>query len=290
MAKLDRLGWAAGECVDAYGVRVGLRVNKAEALDRLLACLPAGWKRAPSPAVETVYSVIVGGASSRPGARPYHRAYADGARIARTRDWDRLLFFLESELELHVGANARRRTFVHAGVVGWNGRAVLIPGATRSGKTTLVAALLRAGATYLSDEFALLDRLGRVHPYPRPLNLRGEGGGLPRRVPAEALGGRTGRRPLPVGLVLLTEFRPGARWRPRRVTPGRAALALLQNTVSARRHGAVAVERIRHVVGRAPAWAGPRGDAGGLIAELRTLFEREISHVPDATAVPAATS
>jgi hypothetical protein len=31
-----------------------------------------------------------------------------------------------------------------------------------------VAELVRAGATYYSDEFAVLDSRGRVHPFPRP--------------------------------------------------------------------------------------------------------------------------
>jgi hypothetical protein len=32
-----------------------------------------------------------------------------------------------------------------------------------SGKTTLVSELIRAGATYYSDEYAVIDERGRVH-------------------------------------------------------------------------------------------------------------------------------
>ena len=52
---------------------------------------------------------------------------------------------------------------VHAGAVAIDGRALLLPGSTQTGKTLLVTALLERGATYLSDEFALLDEHGRVH-------------------------------------------------------------------------------------------------------------------------------
>ena len=55
---------------------------------------------------------------------------------------------------------------VHSGIVQWNGRALLLPGATHSGKSSLVAELLRRGATCFSDEFALIDAEGRAHPYP----------------------------------------------------------------------------------------------------------------------------
>ena len=46
---------------------------------------------------------------------------------------------------------------VHAGVVAFGDDCVLLPAAAGSGKTTLVAALVRAGATYFSDELAPLD-------------------------------------------------------------------------------------------------------------------------------------
>jgi len=60
---------------------------------------------------------------------------------------------------------------VHAAVAAVDGRAVLLPGRSGAGKTTLVASLALAGWRYLSDEVAPLDPLGMVHPYPRPLAL-----------------------------------------------------------------------------------------------------------------------
>ena len=143
---------------------------------------------------------------------------------------------LETEIRQSVAASAARRTFVHAGVVGWRGRAILVPGRSRSGKTTLVAELVKAGAVYLSDEFAVLDGRGRVHPFAKPLSIRGPGGcdvhARARR--AEELGGTVGTRPLPVGLVVLAEHRPGASWRPERLTRGQAVLEMLAHTVPAR--------------------------------------------------------
>ena len=47
-----------------------------------------------------------------------------------------------------------------------------MPGLSFSGNMTLVRAVVEAGAVYYSDEHAMLDEVGRVHPYARPLPFR----------------------------------------------------------------------------------------------------------------------
>src|SRR5260370_23490113 len=241
MAKIDRLGWAAGLSLIDYGVRVGLRANGPQVLELLVDHVPPGWQLSASPRVDRLYSLIVGGPNIQPGVRRFHLLYAGPERLARTHVLTEALDRFESDLQLYTAEMAPDRLFVHAGVVGWQGRAILLPGRSHSGKSTLVAALLRAGATYYSDEYAVLDARGRVHPFAKPLSLRQSEGEPPRRLPAEALGGRTGVDPLPVGLVAVTEYRPGKRWRPRPLSSGRAVLALLAHTVPPRRRPATAM-------------------------------------------------
>src|SRR5262249_46651795 len=158
--------------------------------------------------------------------------YVGAEILARTADRAEVIERLEWDLRWHIAQAARRRIFLHAGVVGWQGRAIVLPGRSFAGKSPLVAALVRAGATYYSDEYAVFDARGRVHPFPRPLSLRDEQGGQ-RLHRVESLGGVAGVRPLPLGMIVLTEYRPGARWRPRRLSPGQAALAVIENTVPA---------------------------------------------------------
>src|SRR5579862_5116240 len=156
MQKLDRLGWAAGICFRSYGVRIGIRTNTPEVLDRLPPLLPPGWKPGTSPIVDVLYSLKVG--SGKPARiRQYHLLYSGPRRVARSLELEELFEPLESDLQALVAGAARRRVFVHAGVVGWKGQAIVIPGRSYSGKTLLVAALVRAGATYYSDEYAVLD-------------------------------------------------------------------------------------------------------------------------------------
>lgn len=57
---------------------------------------------------------------------------------------------------------------VHAGVAGWSGGVVAFPASSGDGKTTLTAALLRQGASFLSDEALVFSDEGKVLPYPKP--------------------------------------------------------------------------------------------------------------------------
>jgi hypothetical protein len=223
--------------------------------------------------VDQLFSLVVGGGGARPGLRRLHLVYQESALIARTRELDEALRLLEVFLHLYVAERARQRVFLHAGVVGWRGSAILVPGRSLSGKSTLVAAMVKAGADYYSDEFALLDRHGRVHPYPIPLALRTEG---PERPPVkrtvEMLSGRAGVRPLQVGLVLLTRYEAGARWRPRPLSPGRALLELLDHALAARYAPEKVMDALTPLVREATVLKGKRGDA--LTVAERVLYDR----------------
>jgi hypothetical protein len=268
--RMDRLAWAAGTCFDAFGVKVGVRFNEPGLLERLAPHLPPGWKTTSSPWVDRLYSLWVG----HQGAGPV-RLYAGRRRHLRTTSLDEAFAVLESEIRQGVAAGAARRTFVHAGVVGWRGRAIVVPGRSRSGKTTLVAELVRAGASYYSDEFAVFDGRGRVHPFAKPLSVRGEAG-CDRHVArprAEDLGGTCGREPLPPGLVVLSTFRPGADWRPERLSRGHAVLELLAHTVPARLRPERSLRALARAVTRAVVVKGERGEAREVVGRLLESLE-----------------
>lgn len=274
MQKIDRLGWVDGRSLVAYGLRVGVRATSPEVLDRLVPLLPLGWKPSASAHVQQLYSLVVGGDSARPGVRRFNVLYANEAIVARSMDLDEVLARFESDLRIFVGERAPRRVFVHAGVVGWRGRAIVIPGRSFSGKTTLVRALCDRGATYYSDEFAVFDARGRVHPFPTPLGIRDEGETRATKRSPEELGASVGVARLPVGLVAVTSFKPGVRWRPRALPVGQAALALLENAVPARWRPGAALSALGQVAESALVLKGTRGEAADVAeALLRRLDE-----------------
>ena len=250
----------------SYGHRIGVRVSDAAALERAAACLPPGWKRAAWPAVDCMYSLVVGGGEGR--VRRFSLLYRGAERIARMHDLESVFETLEEDLQMHVAAAAPSRVFVHAGVVGWRGRAIVLPGRTYAGKSTLVAALVKAGATYYSDEFAVFDERGRVHPYARPLRLRARPGEPAGDAAPEPLDAPAGRRPLPVRMVALTYYKPGARWRSRPLSPGQAVLALMESTVPVRNRPGPTLDTLRAVVMGAPVIKGVRGEVEEAVEKL----------------------
>ena len=266
MEKVDRLGWADGMAFRAFGVRIGIRVSEKGYIRQIKRVLPPGWEPLTTTRVEHLFSLRIGGTSPRSKIRRFHLLYLDSARISRTMDLEEALKALETNLQFIVSLEAPKRLFVHAGVVAWENRAILIPGPSFSGKSTLVSELVRAGAVYYSDEYAVLDERGRVHAYPRPLATRE--GGIERgrsRSTKEKL------KPLPVGTILVTRYTSGARWNPRVLTPAQAALELLANTVAARPRPQFAMETITRALRRAQAVKSSRGEAEQVVQAVKEL-------------------
>jgi hypothetical protein len=187
--------------------------------------------------------------------------YRDDLELVRSRDMKRIVEQVVGSVGFHFAERSRQRTFLHSGAVAWQGRAILLPGRQSSGKTTLTAALVRAGATYLSDDYAPIDDRGRVHPFPRPLSVRQGNGRPPKLQRVEDLGGVQETRPLPIGLVVFAPYTGARRWRPRRLAPGQGVLELLRYTASAQTRPREALERLGHVVTGAPVLKGGRGEA-----------------------------
>jgi hypothetical protein len=272
MEKLDRLAWVAGTAFLSYGVRVGIRANDHGVLEQVRDYMPLIWTPSSSSVVDVLHSLVLGN-PGRGAGKGSHLLYSGAERRAYSQSLGYVLKCLKNSVEIDIALRAPDRLFVHAGVVGWQGKAILIPGRSFAGKTELVAALVRAGAAYYSDENAVLDASGCVHPYPVRLGLRARNGRPGKRFAIEELGGHSGTQPLEVALVAVLKYRPGARWRPRALSPGEATLALLANTVCARTRPRFALDILRRVAERAVACRGDRCEAEDMVAPLLEQLE-----------------
>ena len=151
--------------------------------------------------------------------------------------------------------------FIHAGVVTIGEQAVVIPGRSRTGKTTLVAELVRAGATYYSDEFAVVDREGLIHPYPQILTLRIDPRTGRSQVPVIMPAREYKPPPAAAGTLLVTSFKPKTCWQPVSLSPGEGALTVFDNAVAARSRPAEVLSACRRLASGALRLGGERGEA-----------------------------
>src|SRR4029453_362784 len=134
--------------------------------------LPPGSKCAEFFDTDRVYSLVVE-EEDRSG-RQKNFVYVNDALLARCSTLQAALQAFEADVQIYVPEMAPERVFVHAGVVGYRGRGILLPGRSFAGKSILVRELVRAGAPDYSDGAAILGSAGAVHPSPRPLTIRNE--------------------------------------------------------------------------------------------------------------------
>jgi hypothetical protein len=171
----------------------------------------------------------------------------------------------ESMLRIKIAEYAYNRVFLHAGVVGWKGKAVIFPGDSFDGKSTLAAEFVRAGADYYSDEYAVLDSDGLVHAFPRLISIRrwnvSEEIFDVSEIPAESLGGTIGRGALPVGWILFTKYDENAVWAPTPLTPGKAVIEIISQTIPIRYAPEFSLKVLKKITSNAILLKSNRGDA-----------------------------
>jgi len=262
--------WAARVVISSFGVRIRVCTDDRSLwplmLDRLPPHVPLSDDVVPD------HNCSLSAAGHHHG-RLIYQMHADAELVVQTPDREFALAVFESALRSTVSSNAVGWVFVHAGSVAWKGRGIIIPAPSEHGKSTLVAALLRLGATYYSDEFAVLDRQGRVHAFPKPLSLREEGA-LPQRLAANELGAAIGSDAIPIAVIAATSFAAGAPWPPPRGSRAAAVLALLGNTVAARSAPGHTMQVLTRAVKGAVLLEGTRPEASLVAASLLEIAER----------------
>lgn len=239
---------------DAYGVQVRISTNTDELLERIELMVPASWQRRPRAEAQYRLALL------QEDADVYSIYNNEGICIHDATGREYALMSLDNQVSGYVANEATDYVFVHAGVVADRDRAIVLPGLSFSGKTTLVRALVEAGATYYSDEFAVLDERGLVHPYTKPLSIR------KFQTPTvdthvSELGGTAGELPLAVGMVITTRYRSGAYWDPEELSTGAGALNVLEHAIPARARPEQTLRVLKAALSGAVILRGDRGEA-----------------------------
>ena len=199
------------------------------------------------------------------------------ARYSSNRGY--FLKSFDSMLRIKIAEYAKDRVFLHAGVVGWNEKAIVFPGDSFDGKSTLAAEFVRAGAVYFSDEYAVLDYDGLVHPFPRSISLRNWNAYEEiydySEISAESLGGSSGHAPLQVGVVLFTKFEENAIWQPEVLRPGQAIIEILSQTIPIRYAPQFSLKVLKNMTSNAILLKSSRGDARKFVKSFLDFVDNE---------------
>jgi hypothetical protein len=252
-----------------HGLNIAVQSNDRTLLDALALESMPGLSAADGEPPDLKYTVRVTSA----GGRPRCDVYLGTRRLADGIEADGAPIFVRSHVESTVASAAPTEVFVHAGAVAWNGRLILLPGSSHAGKTTLVREFLDRGAAYFSDEFAVVDFSGRIHAYPRPLNLRNGEGLLDKNGAGKyEHAWKTAVRAVRPELVVFAQYQPLGRWHASRLTPGGTVLELMSHTVAARSRTKFALHCLKEIAGRVAAYRAVRGEAAMAADEILRLL------------------
>jgi GT2 family glycosyltransferase len=249
----------------SYGVRFSVRVPDASWLAHVVPRLPPGLVAdGPGAAAIDVCCAIVDDSDPDDAGVCLPGRYGvdvGSHRILSCAPVPAALDALERSLDHAIAARTDNHLFVRAGVVGWKGRALVLPGGHLTGRRALTVALTRAGATYYSDTFAVLDGEGRVSPYARPLRLDGGASQVDPSMATQA------RDPLPIGVIAVISLGNGRAWSLRPVSSALAFRALYERSL-VRDDAVAAVRIVTRAVRGAVALAGRRGPVGPVASRL----------------------
>lgn len=192
-----------------------------------------------------------------------------------SRGWDRL----ESSLTIFTSDRLNTLVAFHAGLFGDPENAILVPGPTHSGKSSLCRVAMESGVRVYSDELALADpSTGLVAGWPRPLRVRHSDGSL-ERIPLPGAGEDAEVIPaVRIGLVAVLTYAEGRPGEPflhtRSMTGGEICMSLVANAVCAQRRprdtfsAALAIGRSTRGV------QGGRGEASSALRALLRMASR----------------
>lgn len=270
-----KVKWKELLAFEVFGVKIGVRSNDESIIKKIKEglpyLLPIDIKHISFDEIEHCFSV-------------YLNKRSNPKKIWVNKDEEEIidylylkdkLDFLDSKIRLTVAEFAENFVFLHAGVVGYKGKAIIIPAKSFSGKTTLVAELSKRGLDYYSDEYAVLDENGLVHPFTKKLSIRGIIDDYQQvDIDVEELGGNKGVEPLKVGLILVSKFIKKGKFNPKIVSSGEGIIESISNSVSIRQNPKFVLQVLSIITNEAKIVKTSRGEASSFADKFLPFLDQ----------------
>ena len=264
MEDLERCEWAGQFAFECYGVKIGIRFDDLAHRADLMKILPPINREISFAETEQVFSLVTKSA-------PKDRGFFLNSEIAfEFENFENAYFeHLEAKVLLVLALLSPPNFFyLHAGAIELNGVGIIFPGESCAGKTTLVKYFIENGARYYSDDCAVLDFEGNLHPFPNPISVRKSRQTRNEKTlhRAESFGAKSGAEKVPVGLIIFTEFDEKVVWNPQKLLRGQAVFRVLEHffyKTSIRRAPAETLRFLANLSENARLFESPRGEARG---------------------------
>ncbi len=263
--------------VEAPGFAINVTAESAETLAHiekyLLPYLPRAPRDVPAsrelPSFDDTPAVDI--VLHRDSQTDRFRIEVDGSVIAANEELPYTFTLVQQAADDATIRYLRDKAVIHAGTVVYNDKAIVVSGKSGSGKSRLVQEILRRGAEYSSDEYAILDPQGYVHPYPRALMIRKDSDQQYPVLPSE-LHAKVRAQPAPAALFLFLRFEPDAAGLD--VQPlerSEFLIRLLQSTPQVIADRPDVLAPVLAAAARAKSYTGVRGEVSRAVEEILQL-------------------
>jgi hypothetical protein len=239
----------------------------------------------PDEAPGTWYSIL-----HEHGDREPHALYVDAEPVVRSPAPAPILNHLTWHVNQRAIALSGDRVLLHAAAAAWGNTGIILPGPQNSGKTTLVAGLVKGGFRYLTDEATPIEPSSlSLYPYPKPLSLdpgswqvhadlepdidtvtarylRDQWQVAPERIRADAVSG-----PVRASLAVFPRYEPGADVVLQPLRRSAAVVTMLEQTFRFHAAGRRNLEVVARLVERMHCYRLVCGDLPTAVAEVTRL-------------------
>lgn len=225
--KFEQICWSVKTGFDFYGTRVGFKMDDGQLINKIRQIFPNKSIEIPFDQTVGYFALITKQSSELNG---FYWVENEVPELALGFEQFEELCLAGIELKILFALamiSPPKMFYFHAGAISINGKGIIIPGGTYSGKTTLTEQFIRNGAVYYSDDCSLIDSEGFLYPYPIKLGVRQAGNR--EYFKAADLGALEGVEPVKIEYILLTKFEKDGVWKPQFHNLERMAFKLIEH-------------------------------------------------------------
>jgi len=176
---------------------------------------------------------------------------------------EEILSYVEHEISVQLIRSHPKYLWFHSGAVTDSEKAVMFLGNWGSGKSTLVTSLCDLGWKFLSDDIVPVDPVtGWAYPFPRSPRVR-KNLGIPLasksvqmlpKIDITVTSRKIYRQSVSIGAFVFPMYNFEGKTCVKPISPGKAALKMIQNCLNFSTHGSNAVGRVIGLLKRVPAY------------------------------------